>query len=139
LNISQRPIDFAPAYKINYDGVVFLEKCVVPTTSIESRKGVQMLAVEINGAKYPVWKLMSIVWEGNRLLLPRDGNFMRWDEQNRIVLRELSSGAITDQDEIHKIWFDYQWRNRKCYEMPHKYTVNQYHSLVCDVLYASVR
>jgi len=143
VNISQRPIAISEGYTINYDGVVFFEKRVVPTTSMASRKDIQMLCVEMSdGVKNFVWNLLSQTWEGNRLLLPRDGNFLRWTEDNRIVLRELSSPAIQDPDDIQAIWYWYK-RGTWCHEMSEKtqlrYEANQYWRLICDILCASVR
>lgn len=143
VNIAQRPVRFARDHTINYDGVVFHKAKKLPTTSMQSRKDIRMLAVEINGTKHFIWRLLSSVWEGNKLLLPRNGNFMRWEESNRIILRTLSSSDIQDADDIHAIWKAYQCDGVHCHQISErtklKYETNQYKRLIQDVFLASVR
>lgn len=140
-SIAKRPIRGTDLH-INRDGVVFREHKAIPTTSKFSKLGVKMLAVEINEQKFFVWEILSWIWYDEKLLLPRDGNFMDCSVKNTIVMEyEARCGK---QDEIIKIWYAYERERVGCWQLSektglHGYAADEFRSLIKEILWAGIR
>lgn len=141
VSIAKRPIPGTDLH-INRDGVVFRGHKALPTTSKFSRLRVRMLAVEINEMTFFVWELLSWIWYDKKMLLPRDGNFLDCSVDNTIVLAP-EQGRFTI-DEIIRIWYEYERERIGCWQLSektglHGYAVDEFRSLIKEILIAGIR
>jgi hypothetical protein len=142
----RRPLS-NPHYEIDHDGTVWAVASKpprkLPHGSHTNRHGTTHLTVEIEGRRHLIWLLLgSVIYDG-AVVLPRDGNFLNLRMTNVIALKLISSGAITDPDEIHLIWRLY-CGGETCSLMAGKsglvsYSVDDFKSIVKDILWAGVR
>lgn len=123
------------------------------TTSVFSQYGVKQIAV-ITGTSdsgeiviTPIWRLLSHFFYDRKIILPRDGNALDYSTKNVIVVSKLTHSkdvpAITDPDEILLVWVMY-CKGTSCDEMSAAtkligYSIDQFRSLVSDILVAGVR
>lgn len=166
-SMAKRAIPFAPGFSIDNNGGVWCRGGTgggigggerLPTTTMRSAKGVECLAVCFtketeavvsDGSAQPVmvWRILSQVWYSNKVILPRDGNALNWKMANVIVLGSITNTeavpAISDIDEILKIWVTYLKDGIGCWQLAEKtgffYSRDQFWSLIRDVLVAGIK
>ena len=142
---TRRSIIEFPGYAITQDGFISRDNLPISATTKRSSKGINVLAVEIEGSKVPVWVLLSRYWYNRALLLPRDGNFLNWTSANTIVMSSVSAKhGFSDPEEIQMIWFQYQRRVISCAMMGQVTGIvnkkeQDFRSLIADILMASIR
>lgn len=142
----RRPLS-NPHFEIDHDGTVWSVASKparkIPHGTHTNRFGTIHLTVELDGRRHLIWLLLgSVIYDG-AVILPRDGNFLNLRMTNTIALKMISSGTITDPDEIHLIWRLY-CSGVTCALMADKaglgrYSVDDFKSIIKDVLWASIR
>ena len=133
-----------PGLKIDAEGVVWTGKKRVPTTNVQDRHGITMIAVLHSDDFLPIWDLMSRAWYDGGLILPRDGNFFNCRKSGIVHVEHVSFDVITDTDDIRWIWWMYS-RGLRCAEIleatkwSDKYSVDDIRNVVRDVLVQGIR
>lgn len=146
MNSMRRPIPSNPQFEIDHDGTVWSVASKparkLPHGSWTNHLGTIHLIVEIDGKRHLVWRLLGSVIHSGAVVLPRNGSFLDLRNTNTIALRAISSGAITDPDEIHLIWRLY-CSGITCALMAGAsglcYAIDDFKSVVKDILWAGVR
>lgn len=114
----------------------------VPTTSFRSRSGLTYSGFTIGLRMYSVWRVLSTTWYDSTILLTRSGSLMSWKSDEVIQLKTVSSDAITEVEEIHKVWKCYS-EGAACWQISDRTGLTHpreaYLSLVKDILIAGVR
>ena len=141
-----------PHLRIDAEGVVWIGAKRIPTTNVQDRHGISMIAILWNNEFVTIWELMSIAYYDGGLILPRDGNFFNCRKSDLFNCRKsgivhveyMSSDAITDTDDIRRIWWMY-CLGLRCAEIleemkwTDKYTVEDIKNVVRDVLVQGIR
>lgn len=147
MSLAKRSITWWEHHAIDRNGVVWHMHKRVPTTSVASKHGVWQLAVQgPDERKIVIWPLLSHMWYGGRMILPRDGNALNWHADNTIDLAAVSSlteKTFKDPAEILKIWTVY-CSGCGCWALAertaiHLYSRDEFYSLVKDILVAGIR
>jgi len=130
-------------YRIDRNGTVWLGAHQrVPTTSFRSRMGLTYSGFTIDGKMYSIWRTLSTTWYDCSILLTRSGSLMSWKGEEVIQLKAVSSGAITEVEEIHKVWQAYS-QGLACWQISEHTGLTHpreaYLSLVKDILIAGIR
>jgi hypothetical protein len=139
-----RDVPGYPELRIDSEGVVWQMGKRVITTNVDSKHGIRMLAIVHGEDLVPVWRLVASAYYEDQLVLPRDGNFMRFQVSNLVEVKQLSSRAIIDIEEIQLIWWMY-CRGLRCAEIReeakwgNKYKVEDIKSVVRDILTQGIR
>jgi hypothetical protein len=97
----------------------------------------------VEGQTWMIWKLLSKIWYENRLILTRSGSVAAWKADDTFVLSSVSSGVITDPEEIHLIWCKY-CAGVSCRDMARvtglvAYCREDFYSIVKDVVVGGIR
>ena len=133
-----------PHLRIDAEGVVWIGAKRIPTTNVQDRHGISMIAILQNDEFLPIWDLMSKAYYDGGLILPRDGNFFNCRKSGIVHVEYMSSDAITDTDDIRRIWWMY-CLGLRCAEIleemkwTDKYTVEDIKNVVRDVLVQGIR
>lgn len=133
-----------PGLKIDAEGVVWNHKKKCPTTNVQDRHGITLIAIYTGDDFLPIWDLMARAWYDGGLILPRDGNFFNCRKSGIVHVEHVSSDAITDTDDIRWIWLLY-CRHLRCAEIleatkwSDKYKVDDIKNVVRDVLVQGIR
>ncbi|TXH50306.1 MAG: hypothetical protein E6Q97_20765 [Desulfurellales bacterium] len=150
--LASREISWAPGFTMNQKGQLFgppektksgfSARPMLPTTSEVAKSGIRFLAYTIGDKNYFVWRLLSEVWYGSKMILSRNGDPMRWDDI--IVLQGLSSWVISDPEEIQFLWTMY-CNGSTCLQLskipiaPKLYTESEIKSVIKDILVSGIR
>ena len=133
-----------PGLRIDSGGVVWNGKKRMPTTNVQDRHGVSMLAIYTGDDFVPIWDIMSNAFYDGGLILPRDGNFFNCHKSGIVEVKHVSFDVITDTDDIRWIWWMY-CRGLRCSEIleatkwSDKFRVDDIKNVVRDVLVQGIR
>jgi len=113
------------------------------TTFVSKRHSLPYSAIVVEGQTWMIWKLLSKIWYENRLILTRSGSVAAWKADDTFVLSSVSSGVITDPEEIHLIWCRY-CAGVPCRDMARvtglvAYCREDFYSIVKDVVVGGIR
>ena len=139
-----RDVPGYPELRIDSEGVIWMLGKRVPTTNIESKHGIRMIAIMHNEEIIPVWRLVASAFYAEKLVLPRDGNFMHFRVSNLVEIKQLSFKSIVDIEEIQLIWWMY-CRGLRCAEILEeakwvgRYKVDDIKNVVRDIVVQGIR
>jgi hypothetical protein len=143
----KRTIPFSPQHTITKNGRVWKSREAIAPFTAKGKFGMVHLAVTLDGQRQFIWQLLVGTWYNNAMILTRDGGLLNWDESNVFTLKlgEKSIWADTNLiPEVQWIWWQYQHERIPCVSMSDVsglkgYSVDEYRSLVTDILKSSVR
>ena len=114
----KRSIPMLPGWSIDRNGHVYDPQRRVETLTMKEKNGLQCRGVEINGEKFPVWKLIQLIWSPGKKLFTRSGDLMDYRTPNIFTFVKLEAKTrIEDQLHQQVVWYHYRYKQRKVSEL----------------------
>ena len=144
----KRTIPSSPQHTITKNGRVWKSREAVAPFTAKGTFGMVHLAVMLDGNRHFIWQLLANTWYNNAMIMTRDGGLLNWNEENVFVLKLSEKSLVWSSadliSEIQWIWWQYQHQRIPCVSMSDVsglkgYSVEEYRSLITDILKSSVR